>query len=124
MFGFVLLLDFSDWFFCDDFLLFGLFFLLGLLFLFGLLDEIHDDQEIVILDADVGEYVGVVGGLALEDDLLRVDFESFGFEDLLLEVEDLGNGSDTEASESMSTLMTSPLRVLTVNFMILKYFQI
>lgn len=109
-------LDRGYWVFSGLLLDFAGFFLFGFLFLFWLFDEVHDDEEIVVLDSDVGEDVGVISSLAFEDNLLRVNFKPLGLEDLFLEVQDLGERMSTVASESISTLITSPLRVLTVSF--------
>ena len=37
----------------------------------------HDNKEVAFLNAKLIKLVGVGGGLALKDDFLRVDFESF-----------------------------------------------
>lgn len=77
----------------------GLFFLLGLgdgdfyfFFNFGfglrLCDLGHDDEEVGLLESQFFDFFVVVGGLALEDDLLRIDGMPLLLADLLLEVGD------------------------------------
>ena len=78
----------------------------------------HDHEEVGLLESQFLDFFLVVGGLALEDDLLRINRVPLLVLDLLLQVGDLNLRASTVWVGSISTENTSPFRFFILIFIV------
>lgn len=78
----------------------------------------HDHEEVGLLESQFLDFFLVVGGLALEDDLLRINRVPLLVLDLLLQVGDLNGRASTVWVGSISTENTSPFRFFILIFIV------
>lgn len=78
----------------------------------------HDHEEVGLLESQFLDFFLVVGGLALEDDLLGVHGMPLLVLDPLLEVGDLSGTDSTVCVGSISMENTSPFRFFILIFIV------